>query len=442
MGNVPSFHNYKIYRGAGKYCTCHRLSLGMAKTVCEDIASLLMNEKCSITVADDVTNAFVHKVLEDNSFDTLANQYQERKAALGTVAYVPYLSNLTIDEEGHPLTGEIKINFVTAENIFPISWENGKITECAFAFRKTIARKQYVHLQLHRLNEDGTYYIQNIILNDKNRELTEEELEAFPTFRGLVPYIETGSKKPQYVIDKLAITNNADEDFTNPMGISIFANALDVLKKIDFEYDSFGQEFQLGRKRIFVAPELLTSKNGEPVFDISDGVFYQLPEDFSGNDDSKSLLQESNMALRVTEHEQAINDDLNYLSMKCGFGQNHYRFKDGSIQTATQVISENSDMYRTIRKHEIVLESVLKDLCRKIIELGQALNIEGLKLDADIRVDFDDSIIEDRQAERSRDREDVGMGAMSLAEYRSKYYGETLEEAKKNLPASDEDVME
>ena len=44
------------------------------------------------------------------------------------------------------------------------------------------------------------------------------------------------------------------------------------------------------------------------------------------------------------------------------------------------------------------------------------------------------SIIEDKTTERQSDRQDVAMGAMSLAEYRAKWYGETPEQAQKNLP--------
>ena len=40
------------------------------------------------------------------------------------------------------------------------------------------------------------------------------------------------------MIDRLNIVNNADEDESNPMGIAIYANAIDVLKKLDIEYDS------------------------------------------------------------------------------------------------------------------------------------------------------------------------------------------------------------
>ena len=56
-------------------------------------------------------------------------------------------------------------------------------------------------------------------------------------------------------------------------------------------------------------------------------------------------------------------------------------------------------------------------------------------------IDFDDSIIEDKGAERQQDRQDVSMGVMRHEEYRAKWYGETVEQAKKNLPEQNQ-VME
>ena len=48
-------------------------------------------------------------------------------------------------------------------------------------------------------------------------------------------------------------------------------------------------------------------------------------------------------------------------------------------------------------------------------------------------MDFDDSIIEDKESERNTDRQDVSMGAMSLVEYRAKWYGETEEQAARKV---------
>lgn len=449
--NVRKFHQFRVYHGSGQYERCHRKSLGMAKKICEDISDLLLNERVTITIKDATTAEYVCSVLDAANFTVQGNEYQERKAACGTVAYVPYLTNTELDDQGRIISADVKLDYVVARNIFPTAWENSRITECIFVFPKTYERKKYANFQHHKLaplvGENGEdlgyqYVIENTVVecsSGAGRELTPEEWNKIPHFEGLAARVETGSNLPQFVIDKLNIANNVDEDDTNPMGVALFANSIDVLAKIDLEYDSYANEFTLGRKRVFVAPEMLTDANGSQVFDPDDSVFYTLPEDYFKN--TKEAMREVNMELRIEEHETAINNDLNLLSFKCGFGTQYYRFERGSVATATQVISENSDMYRTIRKHEIILRDALTDLIRTIIRLGVTANVSGLVENTDIVIDFDDSIVEDKQTERAEDRKDVAMGAMGLPEYRAKWYGETEEVAAGKLPDQSAAVM-
>ena len=444
MANVRRFHRYRVYRGSGNYVNCRRKSMGMAKKLCEDIADLLLNERVQITLSDDRANDYVLDVLAKNNFAVIGNEYQERKAYCGTVAYVPYIRNMIVDGTGNVTGGDsISINYVTAKDIFPISWENGKITECAFLFRSTFRNKNYGRLEFHKMNKDKTYYIENRVFKmgslDSVNELSEQEWRELTPFSGIASRVETGSLFPQYAIDRLNIVNNVDDDENNPMGIAIFANAIDYLQKLDLEFDSYSNEFTLGRKRIYVAPEMITDKNGSMVFDPDDTVFYQLPEDYS-QQMQKDPIKESNMQLRVEEHSKAINDDLNYLSMRCGFGTERYKFENGSITTATQVISENSDMFRTIKKHELILDSAIRQLVRIILRLGNVIG-EYLPEDTEISIDFDDSIIEDKDAERKSDRQEVAMGVMSRAEYRAKWYGETIEKAEQSLPEQNSEVI-
>lgn len=438
--NVRKFHKYKVYRGNGTSVNCTRYALGMAKKVCEDMADLLLNEKVTITVSDQTTDSFVKQVLESNTWEELGNEYQEWKSALGTVAYVVYIKDATVDEAGNMTGGSVGINYVEAANIYPTSWQNKVITECIFTFPKTYKRKKYVHFQYHRIEDvpgdrRKQYVIENAVVENTTgagKELTPEEWEEIPAFSGLAERIETGSAQPFFIIDRLNMVNNADEDTTNPMGVALFANGIDVIRKLDLEYDSYANEFSLGRKRIFVAPEFLTTQGGDAVFDPQDTVFYELPEDYFK--DTKEAMHEVNMELRIEEHSRAINDDLNWLSFKCGFGTDRYRFEGGQVKTATEVISENSDMYRSLTKHELVLERVLIQLIKTIIRAGVSIGIHGLKENTAVTIAFDDSIIEDKTTERQSDRQDVAMGAMSVAEYRSKWYGETLEQAQRNLP--------
>lgn len=432
IANVKRFHRYRVYTGKN-YVNCKRLSLGMAKKVSEDIADLLLNERVQFTIGDPATHDYVTNVLNENNFLVRGNESQEKKAYSGTVAYVPYLDEIEVNEDGDVIgQGKIKINYVAAQDIYPLSWSNGHISECAFVFRKTIGTKKYEHIQIHKI-EGNQYVIENHVVENTTgagREVPVEDWDKLKDFEALVPISETGSLQRQFVIDRLNICNNYSEN--NPMGLPIFANAIDILQGIDTVYDSYINEFVLGKKRVFVAPEMLSMDLlGNPAFDPNDVTFYQLPEDTLK--EGGKPITEVNMDIRAEEHEKAINDNLNLLSMKCGFGQNHYKFENGSIQTATQVISENSDMYRTKNKHEIILHDVLIELFRIIARLGTVLQ-HNTKPDAEIVINFDDSIIEDKQAEKQSDRQEVAMGAMSLVEYRMKWYGETEEEAVKNLP--------
>ncbi len=443
--NVKKFHRYRIYRGNGTSVNCNRYSLGMAKKVCEDMADLLLNEKVTITVSDQATDAFVQEVLEANTWEELGNEYQEWKSALGTVAYVVHIRDAVMDEAGNMKGGSVGINYVEAAHIFPTSWQNRVITECIFTFPKTYKRKKYVHLQYHRIEDihgesRKQYVIENTVVENtagSGTELTPEQWEEIPAFSGLAERIETGSDQPLFIIDRLNMVNNADEDTTNPMGVALFANGIDVIRKLDLEYDSYANEFSLGRKRIFVAPEFLTTQGGDAVFDPQDTVFYELPEDYFK--DTREAMHEVNMELRIEEHSRAINDDLNWLSFKCGFGTDRYKFEAGSVKTATEVISENSDLYRALQKHELVLERVLIQLIRTIIRAGISMGVSGLQENTEINIKFDDSIIQDKEKEIQTDFQMLGAGIMRPDEFRAKWMGETPEEAQKNLPEQFDD---
>ena len=429
-GEVKNFHQYKVYNGQ-EHVKRHRYTMGMAKKVSEDWANLLMNEKVQITLEGKKEQDFFDAVCSDNNFRVKSSEMQEMKAALGTVAYVPRIVGASVNAVTGKLEGKaegIKLDYCTAEHIFPLSWENGKVIECAFSTSKVVGKDTYLYLQIHRLDENKEYVIENVLFKDQNGQLSEVDNSSVEGFENVPPVVNTGSKDRQFVIDRMNIANNIDVSL--PLGISVFANAIDNLKGVDVAYDSYINEFVLGKKRIMVKPEATKGIDGEPVFDPNDTVYYVLPEDSQNG----SLIEQVDMTLRTEEHNAGLQDMLNVLSSKCGFGENHYKFDRGNISTATQVISENSSMFRTIKKHEIILEDVMIELCRIILRLGNTYMGAGLNEDVEISVDFDDSIIEDKQAEFSRDIQMLNAGIMNDWEFRSKWMNEDETTAKAALP--------
>ena len=99
-------------------------------------------------------------------------------------------------------------------------------------------------------------------------------------------------------------------------------------------------------------------------------------------------------------------------------------------------------MFRTIKKHEIILEQAITELCHIILRLGNAAMNAGLDEEAKVTIDFDDSIIEDKTTERNNDRQDLAAGIMNDWEYRMKWYNEDEATAKKMLPKMEDMTTE
>ena len=436
-GYVKDFHTYHVFNGQHRV-ECTRYSAGMPKKVCEDMANLLMNEKVSITLEGEAEQKFVDAVLQANNFWVKVNEMQELKSCSGTTAYIPRVMGAVINAESGEMLGkadEIKMDYCTAEHIYPLSCENGHVTECAFTSDKVVDGKTYLYMQIHR-KENGLYIIENLLFESDKGGLKEVGMGTVKGFESVPPVIRTNSTERQFVLDRLNVVNNVDPSL--PMGVSIFANAIDNIKGVDVAYDSYVNEFVLGKKRIMVKPEAQKDIDGNPVFDPNDTVFYVLPED----SESGSVIEAVDMTLRITEHASGLQDMLNMLSAKCGFGENHYRFNNGNISTATQIISENSTLFRTIKKHEIILEDVLVELCRIILRMGNAYMGATLDEDVEISVDFDDSIIEDESADFARDMQLLNAGIMNDWEFRAKWMNEDEDTAKKMLPRMQDMVDE
>ena len=417
-GKVADFHNYSIFNGKRRVKQV-RMSLNMAKKSAEDWANLLINEKTDITLSDAQSQKVLEDIFTKTKFWRKANEGVEKSFALGMGAFVVSVDNISTNEDGTVGNdGEIKLVFCPAKKIRPITIEDGEITECAFINVSTNKTSIAIHLK----DEYGNYVIHNITANgtkEDNLTLNEDSYYSFNTNNNIA----------WFSIIKPNIANNLDVD--SPLGISIFANAIDTLKEIDLIYDSYATEFNLGKKRVFTNAEDVTidTASGEVVnaFDSNDISFYFLPS----SPDGKLIIQRDSDTLRVAEHSQALQTQLDIFSYLCGFGGQHYKFTQGTITTATQVISENSEMFRNKKKHEILIEEFLLSLVKCLIYVSNTFTPNKINENVDISIKFDDSIIEDKESQKASDRLDVASGIMPRAEYRAKWYNEDLKTAKK-----------
>lgn len=414
-GTVKNFHNYTIYNGS-EDIRLRKLSLNMAKRVCEDWAGLLINERVQVSNTDSDS---LTKLLEDADFFVKANKAVEQGFALS-------MSALVIDFDAQLIGDTVQyskatLSAVTANKIIPITFENDKIVECAFINEGT----QTTTVTMHLRGDDGLYFITVVIVDNRTGKQSE-------------PYeFNTGSIYPWFTIIHPNIVNNIDPD--SPYPISIFANGIDVLKSIDNKYDSFNNEFVLGRKRVYISAKALhvDKVTGAIIktFDPNDVTFYVLPEKVSAQGESTPFVKTDTDMIRAQEHQTGIQNDLNIFATLVGLGNGYYDFtRSGRVMTATQVISERSDLFRNKCRHEKLLATCMREIISAYVYAKKIIDGYSIQYDPDeLVIRFDDSIIQDKDAELVNDRQDVSAGIMSKAEFRAKYYGETLEEAQKYI---------
>lgn len=422
-GDVKNIHNYTGFDGRDTF----RLKLktmGMAKRICEDWADLLLNERTDIVLSNDDATKQLNKILRETNFWVKANEGVEKSFALGLGAFVIGVDNIQVGVNSGEIkkdNGKLRIDFVDRFKITPITIENKVITESAF----TVEGSKETHYIVHVRDEKGIYIIHNFTYDNEKKEITNEYK------------FDTKSSKPLfYMIRPFIVSNDLMRNYDTDLGVSIFANAIDTLQAIDTKYDSFDNEFIAGRKRLFTNEEIWNVHNKKDgtiakEFNPLQSIFYKLP----ARDDG-SKVEDSSGPLRATEHILALNTELSILSDKCGMGVGYYKFDGSGAVTATQVVSENSDLFRSVKKHEILLEAALYGMTEVLIELSKIFTAEPIDIiiteEDDIRILFDDSIIEDKGAEMERDKSFVAAGLMSPVEFRVKWMGENEEQATEN----------
>lgn len=420
-GKVESFHTYNHFNGH-RYKKCSRFSLGLPKQICEQWASLLYNDKVCFNLDSDTKagsaefddNAILKEILEKNKFSVKFSNLVEMYMALGTGATTEYKD----------AKGNVKINYIYAPMIFPLEVENGEIVSCAFG---SYTGNEYF-VEVHQRQANDTYKINNYHFVEKASESSKYEVIQKD---GVVD--EYISDVKMFQIYTPNIKNNIS--IFSPFGISVYGNALDEIKTADLVYDSFKNEFLLGKKKIFLREgavnyKIITDEKGQPqtvpIFDENETEFFAI-QDVDDEGGKQKLIEESNPQLRVQEHTEGMQTALNTVGKAVGFGLDYFTFKgNGTYQNTTQIISTKSELYTNIKQHEKVLDGALKDLIKAVMYLRNNATYEK-----DITIDFDDSIVEDSAEVKRQALLELNAGIIDNVQYYQDVYKMTKEQAIK-----------
>lgn len=415
--------------------------MNAAKAICAEMASLVWGEECTVNVSmegrestdenPDPLNDFVQTVLRKNAFFEKLQESIEEGLALGGSALKVWAESRH-DDEGNeiPETRKIMIGYAMADQFVPISWDNARVTEGVFISRIAKGGYYYTRLEWHKWN-GLTYVISNELYRSEiqkgtTADTSQDILGVRYPLAEIYPYLEEETEIPVteslFAYWRTPIANNLDDN--SPLGMSIYGNCLETLHALDICFDSFVREFRLGKKRIIVPARAVRSvvdpSSGKVCryFDANDETYEALASD--SPEDLK--ITDNSVAIRVDEHVDAINAFLSILCLQTGFSAGTFTFdQHGGLKTATEVVSENSKTYKTIKTVQQQLRPAIEHLIRNIIDVAILYEVEheGQKVESlaangyNVKITFDDGITQDRQTNLNEGVMLVGAGLLS-----------------------------
>lgn len=449
--NNVDFHKYHDSTGKER----KMFSLGMAKRVPEDWASILFTERDEI-----VTQANTSQQTQENN-DYLNKQLKklkvykdlpiaiEKAMAMGTAGATMRVKNAKVDKNGKvSATNRTKLDiiYLDATQIVPLKVEHGKIIDVAFVSESIEDGKKIYYVELHQLQYDeelkkDIYVISNNYINEQGEEVAKKDIVKQYTFKSDVPL---------FSILKPAVANPLDTEYhnVNGLGFSIYGTAIDQLMVCDITYNNFAMDFYLGGKKVFYNKKITRTKTRQikdTDGNIKEEEYEVYPDDVMkqqwtvygdnqiSNIKENPVVTEYNPDLRVTEDKEGIQFALNMLSFKAGLGTKYYEFNGTSVVTATQYVGDRQDLVSNANKHRKRVDEFVSGIGKAILLLGRILFKENVTEDCLVTITDKDGFMVDTETAKNEFRKDIAQGIRKPWEYRVKFLGEDEETAKARI---------
>lgn len=367
--------------------------LNFAKRCCADDANL-----CEIVEinAGESEGKFdgVQEILDANRFDVMYRKQLERLSASGTVGAYIRLDNATLLENGSLKDGDIRINYVNAIGIVPLTVENDDVVECAFVGSDLVKGKNEQTLVVFTRDEKGLYTAETFVFDENNKLIEDRHL-----------IVQLGDVKP-FAIMRTAEVNNLDD--MEGYGLPKIYNAIPALKVVDLAWNILNGDLSKGDKLLLINELLATVErdpDGNPRMTAEQKkLFILLGEKLP---DQKSLIQEYNPEIRTGAIKEAMELSLSLLSMMFGYGTKKYTFENSQITTATEYIGERQDEMQELNKQRQEAIAYVEGIVEAIIWFSNQFNGTTWSLDEEICIEFDDSYIEDKVSKLEQMRADA-----------------------------------
>lgn len=434
--NLPQVDYYAM----GNKCKRKLNSINVTKMASRRLASLIFNEQCSIKVDDNQLQALLDVIFRREDFYTTFETELEKWIALGSGSIRPYIED-----------DKVKFSYADATDVYPLNSNTTKVDEIALSRRiRKIENNEAVYytlLEFHQwgaskaVDDQGNVYRPYTITNelyrsgDSNNIGEQVPLNSIEEYADLQPQSTFQHlEKPLFAFYRNAGANN--KSFTSPLGLGLCDNYWQTVDDINSTHDGFAWDVKTGYRRITIPRTWVrrqTQINGKPVpedsqmyWDPKDAVFVPI----NVRADDSSSFKDLAIQIRTDQYTASMDFFLHEFENEIGLSQGTFTTSPTGVQTATEVVTNNSMTYQTRSSYLTQVEKMIDQLVYAIAELLQTPDVwsngqarwQGDIDKLTITPDFNDGVFVDQEAQRQSDLQAVQAGILPKKQFLMRNY--------------------
>lgn len=407
---IDAINDWKnMMNGQADWITDYVKSLKIEEGICREFADAVLIEMES-KVSTERLDGVYQKTIAD------LNENLQEGLGLGSLVIKPI--------------GPDKAEFITADKFIPITFgDDGKPVDIGFLTVKRVGENDYfTRFERHYL-QNGSLTIENKCYHSQDPSDIGQwcSLEEIPEWADINPGPVTypGMQQMDFGYYRNPIKNRIDGSVC---GVSIFESARELIRKADIQGARLDWEYESGERAIHVDARALKQDKRTGRFGMAklNRRLYRGLNIEDGKD--KELLKEYSPTMRDDAYNRGLEKYLREIEFNVGLAYGDLSDVQQVEKTAAEVKTSKARKFNRVG----AIQNKLKD-CLEDFVAGLAFYNGLYNSGYEFSCNFNDSILTDEETERQQDRQDVSMGAMTLIEYRAKWYGETEGEAARHV---------
>lgn len=409
------------YEGRPHWAGKDTKTLGLCASIAKELARLVTME-AEIQISGGHLAEYLQQQLLQ-VIDAMPN-YVELGLALGGIVFKPYVSG-----------DHIVVDAVQGDAFYPTAFDSsGRMTGAVFIDQYRRQNAIYTRVEQHTF-QGSTHTVSNYAFVSSNPDSLGKpvELSVLPEWSDLRPNtVFRDVDRPLFGYFKTPFANRIDRN--SPLGVSIYADAEQLLRDADEQYTRYLWEYEGGEFAVYAAEESLRpTEDGAPkmpkhqrrilrVLPVRDPDFY------------KEFAPE----LRDEAYKRGLNSILQRIEFSCGLAYGTLSDPQVVEKTAEEIRASKQRSYSTIKGVQKAVEVAIIDLVYAVDHIAAEYGL----LDSVVRdnyelvFDWDDSIVNDPAERKQMFWQYVSAGKYPMWKYLVEFegYGEEDAKALSDLP--------